>query len=53
VAAAREQLECADRLGVLGVLLVVLALHGRRQDVVVAAGDEEQRRTFVVGEVQG
>src|SRR5580704_14620653 len=34
-----------------GVLLEVLMLYGRRQDVVVASRDEQQRRTIIVGKV--
>src|SRR5215469_8345060 len=49
VTAAREQLVCCDCPGVLGVLLEILALHDRREDVVVAAGDKQQRCAIVVG----
>ncbi len=42
----------ADRGRVLGVLLVVVPLNDGGQDMVAAAGNEQQRGPVVVGEVE-
>jgi hypothetical protein len=51
VAPSGEQLVCRDRLGVLDVLLEILALHSRGQDVVFTASNEQQWCTVVLAKL--